>query len=153
MIGRIFLFGTGVVSLLLLTLIYAMVSGQYAERQPTPEPTPSIAVPSPGSAEPSASVNPEPSPAGSGEVAMVMIENTSFGGDLTVAAGTAVQFTNGDDFAHTATDGTDGIPVADPLFDLQLAAGASDSFTFTEPGTYQVTCTLHPTMNMTITVE
>ena len=137
MIGRIFLFGTAVVSLLLLTLIFAIVSGQYQERQPTPEPSPSIA-------EPSAS-------AAAG--ATVTISSLSFGPDLTIAAGTTVTFTNHDSVAHTATNGTDGVRASASLFDLELAVDASATYTFTEAGTYQVTCTLHPTMNMTITVE
>ena len=31
--------------------------------------------------------------------------------------------------------------------------GGTYSITFTAPGTYQVTCTVHPAMNMTITVQ
>jgi len=138
LIGRIFLFGSAVLSLLLLTLIYAVVSGQYAREQPTPLPSPSVA---------------EPSAVASGATAMVMIANTAFGPDLTIAAGTTVTFMNEDTFAHTASNGTRGTLASPALFDIQLAAGASGSYTFTEPGTYQVTCTLHLTMNMTITVE
>ena len=67
MIGRIILFGFGVFSLLLVTLLYAIVSGQYEAEQPAPEPTPSIVEPSPGSAEPSASATEaEPSALASG---------------------------------------------------------------------------------------
>jgi Copper binding proteins, plastocyanin/azurin family. len=60
---------------------------------------------------------------------------------------------NNDVLKHTATNGTKGTPASGSLFDLQLEGGASGSYAFTEPGTYQVTCTLHPTMNMTITVQ
>jgi len=83
----------------------------------------------------------------------VEIANLDFGPDLTIAAGTTVMFMNADIVPHTATEGSDGVKAADALFDIQLAVGASDSYTFADPGTYQVTCTLHPTMNMNITVE
>jgi len=170
-IGRIFLFGSAVVSLLLLTLIFAVISGQYRDRQPaTPTPLPSVAEPSAGSAEPSGSGGAEPSASASGAqpsasatgpqpsasaagAATVMIANTSFGSDLTLAAGATVTFTNHDTVPHTATNGTDGAPASGSLFNLVLAVGGSGSYTFTEPGTYQVTCTYHPTMNMTITVQ
>lgn len=160
--GRIFLFGSAVVSVLLLTLIYAIVSGQYAARQPVASATPGSAAPSASaSASPSASTSSAPSgsestgpgASASGSAVMVMISGSSFGPDLTIAAGTTVTFMNGDAFKHTAANGTNGTPAAGSLFDLQLEAGASGSYTFTEPGTYQVTCTLHPTMNMTITVQ
>lgn len=159
MIGRIFLFGSAVLSVLLLTIIYAIVSGQYLANQPTPEPSPSITEPGPSGpqpsgSQPSGSPDAEPSPSASGEGATVTMENSEFSSaDLAIAAGTIVTFTNDDAFDHTVSEGVDGELATDALFDLELAAGASDTFTFTEPGTYQVTCTLHPTMNMTITVE
>lgn len=159
--ARIFLFGSAVVGLLLVTLIYAVMIGQYQEKQPasaTPvpsgvEPSAAASATESASAEASASVQAEPSAGASGATAMVEIANSDFGADLTIPAGTTVMFMNDDSFAHTATNGTDGDAATDSLFDLQLAAGASDSYTFAEPGTYPVTCTIHPAMNMTITVE
>lgn len=68
---------------------------------------------------------------------------------LTVAAGTTVTFT--DTASHTVTQGTDGVAVDDPIVD---ESGGSDvEVTFEEAGTYNITCTIHPAMNMTITVE
>ena len=32
-------------------------------------------------------------------------------------------------------------------------SGRPSSFTFANAGTYKVTCTIHPTMNMTVTVQ
>lgn len=159
--ARIFLFGSAVVGLLLVTLIYAVMIGQYQEKQPasaTPLPSgvePSAAASAAGSAsaKASTSVNPSASPGASGAAQMVEIANSDFGPDLTIAVGTAVTFMNNDTIAHTATNGTDGVAASHSLFDLQLAAGASDSYTFTEAGTYAVTCTIHSQMNMTITVE
>jgi plastocyanin len=55
---------------------------------------------------------------------------------------------------HTVTNGVDGEPNEDPLFDFELADGeTSDPVTFDEPGTYDVTCRIHPSMHLTITVE
>ena len=58
-----------------------------------------------------------------------------------------------DSTKHTATQGKDGQKADDAQFDLQLDPGASDSFTFDTAGTYDVTCTIHSQMNMTITVQ
>lgn len=161
--GRIFLFGSAVVSVLLLTLIYAIVSGQYVAGKPVASPTqaesvaasPSVAVSS--SAMPSASstvaASASEGASPSGAAVVVPIANFSFGANLTVAAGTTVTFKNNDAVKHTATNGTNGTPASGALFDLALEAGASGSYTFAEAGTYQVTCIVHPTMNVTITVQ
>jgi plastocyanin len=68
---------------------------------------------------------------------------------LTIAAGTTVTFT--DTATHTVTEGANGVAVDDPIVDEQ--GGADVPVTFNEPGTYNITCTIHPEMNMTITVE
>ena len=68
---------------------------------------------------------------------------------LTIQAGTTVTFT--DTSGHTVTEGTDGQPVDDPIVDEQ--GGSDIDVTFDEPGTYNITCKIHPSMNMTITVE
>ena len=94
-----------------------------------------------------------PTGSGSATAVRVVITNFSFGPNLTIAAGTTVTFMNADPVKHTASNGANGALASAPLFDLQLEAGASQSYTFTNPGTYQVTCTLHSTMNMTITVQ
>ena len=73
--------------------------------------------------------------------------------ELTIAAGTEVTFVNADSAAHTVTEGTDGAAADDPIIDEELAGGAETSFTFDEPGTYEITCLFHPDMNMTIVVE
>lgn len=92
-------------------------------------------------------------PAAEGET--VMLADFAFApAELTIPVGTTVTFTNSDSAPHTATNGEDGTAADDALFDLQLAAdGGSDEFTFDEAGTYDVTCTIHPEMAMTITVE
>jgi plastocyanin len=72
---------------------------------------------------------------------------------LTIKAGTTVTFQNNDTVAHTLTNGKDGKPDANPLFDKDLPIGASDSVTFSTAGTFNVTCKIHSSMNMTITVQ
>lgn len=161
--ARIILFGSAVVGVLVVTLAYAVWSGQYEAEQPSPSAaasgslapgaSPSAAASPGASAVASASAQAEPSAAASGATTASAIANLDFGPDLTLAAGTSVTWTNNDTVAHTATEGSNGVAAPNARFDLQLAVGASDSYTFTDPGTYQVTCTLHPTMNMTVTAE
>ena len=80
----------------------------------------------------------------------VSMANTTFTpSTLTVAAGTTVTFT--DTAGHTVTEGTDGVAVDDPIVDED--GGSDVEVTFDEPGTYNITCKIHPSMNMTITVE
>ena len=69
---------------------------------------------------------------------------------LTITTGTTVTFT--DTTGHTVTEGTDGTAVDDPIVDEQ---GGADPIvvTFDEAGTYNLTCKIHPSMHMTITVE
>lgn len=163
MLLRLFLFGSAIVGVLVAALVWAVITGQYEAAQPSPSASAIASGEPPASSSPGgslvetasaeASPSAEASAGASGAVAMVNILNSDFGPDLTVAIGTTVMWMNADGYAHTATEGSDGKAAPDALFDLQLAAGASNSFTFTEAGPYQVTCTLHPNMNMTITVQ
>ena len=70
-------------------------------------------------------------------------------GRLTVAAGDTVTFT--DTANHTVTEGSNGVAEDDPIVDE--TGGADIEVTFDEPGTYNITCKIHPSMNMVITVE
>jgi hypothetical protein len=64
---------------------------------------------------------------------------------LTITAGDTVTWTNDDDSPHTVTSAA---------FDSgNLDAGATFSFTFTEPGTYAYVCSYHDEMQATIVVE
>ena len=72
---------------------------------------------------------------------------------LTIAAGTEVSFVNADAAPHTATEGVDGVAVDDPIIDEEMEQNGSASVTFDEPGTYEITCRFHSSMNMTIVVE
>ena len=68
---------------------------------------------------------------------------------LTIPAGTTVTFTG--TTGHTVTEGSDGQAVDDPIVDEQ--GGADVVVTFDEAGTFNITCKIHPSLNMTITVE
>ena len=76
----------------------------------------------------------------------VTIDNFSFTpATLTIAAGTAVQWTNKDDIPHT---------VASDLFKSKaLDTDQSFSYTFTKPGTYTYFCSIHPKMTAKIVVQ
>jgi plastocyanin len=160
---RIILFGSAVVGVLIVALAYAVWTGQYVAEQPSPSAVASggaapSAVASPpasaaASAAGSASAQAQPSAGAGGATAMVDVKNSDFGPDLTIAAGTTVTFKNSDTYAHTATEGSNGVKAPDAHFDIQLPAGGSGSYTFADAGTYQVTCTIHSNMNMTITVQ
>ena len=90
---------------------------------------------------------------GGGGADTVVISGSSFGDDITVPAGTTVTFQNDDSAAHTVTNGTDGTPTDGAAFDEEVAGGESVEITFDEAGTFDVTCRIHPTMQMTVTVE
>lgn len=78
----------------------------------------------------------------------VAIDATSFSAkDLRIPAGTAVVWVNKDKEPHTVTD-------LDGRFDSKsIRAGGQWSYTFKEKGTYLYYCSVHPTMQGTVTVE
>jgi len=91
---------------------------------------------------------------GGDESAQVRLDGFAFDTEeLTIAAGTEVSFLNADSAPHTVTEGADGVAVDSPIIDEELDPNQATSFTFDEPGTYEITCLLHPSMNMTVIVE
>ena len=82
------------------------------------------------------------------EDATAKIDNFTFvPARLTVKAGTTVTWRNEDDIPHTVTSVTQ-------LFKSRaLDTDDSFSFTFTESGTYEYFCSLHPRMTATVVVE
>ena len=95
--------------------------------------------------------SPGASPGGAVEVS---IDGLAFADqEITVPAGASVRWVNNDSVGHTVTHGQDGQPASDAMFDEAIGVGEEVSITFDEPGTYQVTCTIHPQMNMTVVVE
>jgi plastocyanin len=90
-----------------------------------------------------------PTPAAGGGAANEV--STAIGGfalpSQTISVGTTLVWTNQDDFPHTAT-------ANDRSFDSgTLSTGESFRHTFTEAGSYDYFCEIHPTMTATITVE
>ena len=68
---------------------------------------------------------------------------------LGVRVGDTVSFTNADPFFHNVFSLSDA-----KTFDLgSYPAGQGRKITFTDPGTVEVECAIHPTMKMTITVS
>jgi plastocyanin len=93
---------------------------------------------------PSVAASDQPSAAS----AEVKIDNFSFGPQtLTVAVGTTVTWTNGDDIPHTvvSTDGVFKSKVRD--------TDEKFSYTFTKAGTYPYYCSVHPKMTGKVVVH
>jgi plastocyanin len=66
--------------------------------------------------------------------------------DIEVPVGSTVDWTNEDPFAHTVT-------ARDGVFDSgTMDAGGIFSQTFSEPGTFEYFCVIHPSMTGTVTV-
>jgi plastocyanin len=131
--------------LVLASLLTACAAGG---ESPSPSGTaePSSAAPT-ASAEPAASEGPM-------AVEEVRIELARFEPrELTVSPGTEVVFVNEDNYDHTITEGTEGQAVAGAFVNEELPADSTIRVVFDEPGTFQITCIIHPTMQMTITVE
>ena len=84
---------------------------------------------------------------GGAEPVTIEIRGFAFGDGqtLTVPVGTTVVWVNRDSVPHTVTGG--------PLDSPVLNTGDTFTFTFTEPGTYEYICKLHPSMRHTIVVQ
>lgn len=123
-----------------------------ATPDPTAAPTPTESEPSPTLAPSPDAGSPAPADPPADSVEVRLADSDFHPAELTIAAGTVVVFVNGDDYGHTITEGSDGRAVDDPFVDEELEQEPV-SVTFDEPGTFELTCRIHPTMNMTITVE
>jgi amicyanin len=80
--------------------------------------------------------------------AAVLIGNFTFTpAEITVAPGTTVTWTNGDDIPHTVT-------ATNKAFRSKaMDTDQRYSFTFTVPGTYDYFCSLHPQMQGKVIVK
>lgn len=76
---------------------------------------------------------------------VTMEGNTFQPGEVTVAVGGTVTWTNEDSVSHTVTAGTRGNPTGE--FDESIEAGGSFSYTFEEPGVVDYYCSIHPGMD------
>lgn len=70
---------------------------------------------------------------------------------LSVATGTTVTFTNSDSVAHAIVEGQDGTPAAGQTAQT-VQPGQSVTHAFPTAGTVMLTCTIHPSMQLTVTV-
>lgn len=106
----------------------------------------------PASQAPAASAAGSPAAAGAcatsaeGNGAPAQIMNFAFPTGLSVTAGQAIAWTNGDTANHTVTfdDGSCSTPVD---------AGQTVVVTYTTPGTHAFHCSIHPSMTGTIEVK
>lgn len=70
----------------------------------------------------------------------------------TIVTGTKVSFVNGDSFVHNVVSGKRGTP--DGRFEKELVGiGISLDYTFTDAGTYDFYCSIHPDMNGQVIVQ
>lgn len=142
----------------ILALLLAACASPAASPSATEPPTPSAteaATPSPSpTPEETESESAEPSEAATAEEVRVRLESSNFDPtELTISAGTTVLFLNADSYTHTVTEGTGGQAVDDPIVDREIAENRTVRVTFDEPGTYDITCKIHPSMQLTVTVE
>ncbi len=91
-------------------------------------------------------------PASSGAAAVKMVGFQFDPAVLTVKTGTKVTFTNNDSALHDVAEGQNGKKADAAHFDEDVKPGASTTITFDTAGTVHVTCLIHPTMNLTVTV-
>lgn len=90
------------------------------------------------------------SPAVFAEDAKVSIDNFTFTpAEITVQAGTNVEWTNNDDIPHTVTDANDPKTNRSPALDT----GDTYARQFDKPGRYEYFCALHPHMRGTLIVK
>jgi plastocyanin len=104
-------------------------------------------------ATPTATASPEPTEASDGSVEVAVGMSSFSPTTLSISAGTEVMFVNNSGLPHTITHGTGGRAVDDPAFDRPVDDGGTVTIVFDEAGTFDVTCRIHPSMQMTITVE
>ena len=79
-----------------------------------------------------------------GDATTLTISEFTFS-EPTVSAGTPFTISNEDGFAHTVTS-------RDDFFSVGVDGGASETLTIDDPGTYEIFCRIHPSMEGTITV-
>ena len=83
---------------------------------------------------------------GSGTGTAEQIKNFTFPSGISVQAGQAISWTNGDNAPHTVT-------LDDGSCNTQVAPGATVTVTYTKPGSYPFHCTVHPNMTGTLEVK
>lgn len=127
-------------ALLISLLTFSLLFATSCQTSPSPE------APAPESTLPTGQEEPESNPPEAGtEVAIVGFAFKA--ATLTVPIGTTVTWTNQDSAPHTVT-------AREGLFDGgTLSRNDTFSYTFTEKGTFEHYCKIHPYMTGTIIVE
>ena len=82
-----------------------------------------------------------------GDSTVVTIENFALG-SITIAAGERVTWLNADGVPHTVTSADGAAPIDSDL----IGPGQSFASEFTTPGSFSLVCSIHPSMNGTVTV-
>jgi plastocyanin len=98
----------------------------------------------------------------SGSGTTISLGGSSFNGttNVTIKAGEAVTFDDSSGGTHDLVTGTNGQFTAasgapselSSADGLKFQAGDKKTVTFAHAGTYQITCTIHPSMQATVTV-
>lgn len=84
--------------------------------------------------------------AGTGSGTAAQIKDFTFPSGLSVAAGSAISWTNGDSTNHTVT-------LDDGSCDTPVNAGETVTVTYNTPGTFAFHCTIHPNMTGSLEVK
>jgi plastocyanin len=136
-----------------------------ASTTPSASTTASMSVAGAVSTAPSVSIAPSPSgplrcaatpdasPSATIEIITDSLGIFNFGDPVTIKAGQAVAFTNGNGAAHTITEGTYGEPTPNACVNEPIALNATVIVTFYLPGDYQITCKPHPILQTSVVVE
>jgi plastocyanin len=115
--------------------------------------TPSVSTAPSPSGPVRCAVTPDAAPSATIKIFTDNVGIFNFGDPVTIKAGQAVAFTNGNGAAHTITEGTYGQAVAGACVDVPIANSASVIVTFYLAGTYQITCKPHPIMQTSVLVQ
>jgi plastocyanin len=140
--------------LLVGIVLLALLAGCGSSSTPTTTSAPTATVPAVPTATiaPTAPPTTPPAPptAVSGSQVAIAIQSFAFNPQtITIKTGTTVTWTDKDNVAHTVTSTSGpGSFNSGPL----TASGGTFHFTFTQAGTYQYHCMIHPFMMATITV-